>query len=220
MRKTAEDIEREEIEKLLPWYATGTLTRTDAEKVERYLAIHPQMTNQLDLILTEREQAVLANEALALPSDGAFDRLIVTIPGARRVLWRAPGHWITGLLSTPRARGVRWAALAAAAFIVAQAAAITGLLVRERAGTYQAASGQAVAGGVFALVAFADDAKAQAMAQLLAEFDATIVDGPKPGGVYKIRLRTADGSQRSGDALLRRLAERRDVVRIVLPSSN
>ena len=53
---------------------------------------------------------------------------------------------------------------------------------------------------------------------LLADFDATIVDGPKAGGLYKVRLRTEDRSKAAREALMRRLAERRDVVRAVLPS--
>jgi hypothetical protein len=53
---------------------------------------------------------------------------------------------------------------------------------------------------------------------LLTEFDASIVDGPKAGGVYKIRLRTEDRSPAGREALVRRLAERRDIVRAVLPS--
>jgi hypothetical protein len=115
---------------------------------------------------------------------------------------------------------VRWAALAAAALVVVQAAAIAALLVREPGGAYQTASGQADAEGIAALVVFADDARAGAIAKLLTEFDASIVEGPKPGGVYKIRLRTDDRSPGAQEALLRRLAGRSDIVKAVLPSRN
>ena len=93
------------------------------------------------------------------------------------------------------------------------------LAAHERGGTYQTASGGQSSGeGIALLVTFADDAKATAISQLLADLDASIVDGPKAGGVYKIRLRTEDRSPAGREALLRRLAERRDIVRAVLPS--
>lgn len=225
--QTADDIEREEIEMLLPWYATGKLDRADRAKVESYLALHPQLATQLDLIRAEREQAVLANEALGSTSPGALDRLMMSLPAARasvaqRIAGSALFQRVSEFFAAPTARGVQWAALAAAALIVVQAAAITSLVVGGGDARYQTASGRHTGDGfgsaAFAIVVFADDAKASAVARLLAEFDASIVDGPKPGGAYKIRLRTADRSQAAQDALLRRLAERRDVVRAVLPS--
>ena len=93
-------------------------------------------------------------------------------------------------------------------------------VVRSSDQTYRVASGASLADGLSALIAFSDDARAPTIARLLAEFDANIVDGPKPGAVYKIRLRTLDRSQATQDALLSKLAERRDVVRIVLPSTD
>jgi hypothetical protein len=97
--------------------------------------------------------------------------------------------------------------------ILAQAACIAILLTR--APTYRLAAG-AHADGAAALVAFADEAKAADIARFLADFDATIVDGPKPGGVYKIKLRNLDKSP--PDDVLSKLSQHRDIVRIVLPS--
>ena len=51
---------------LLPWYVTGRLDRADAARVESYLARHPQIAAQLDLIRAEREETVMANEALGV----------------------------------------------------------------------------------------------------------------------------------------------------------
>lgn len=225
--QTTQEAEREEIEMLLPWYATGKLDRADMAKVESYLARHPQLSGQLDLIRAEREQTVLANETLGSPPAAALDRLMVSLQAARpglaqRITGSTLFQRVADFFVAPTAHGVRLAALAAAALIVVQAAAITSFLVRNGGSTYETASGQHIGNGfgsaVSALVVFADEAKAPAVARLLAEFDASIVDGPKLGGVYKIRLRTVDRSQDAQDALLRRLAERRDVVRTVLPS--
>jgi len=220
--QSAEELEREEIEMLLPWYVTGRLDRADLAKVEGYLARHPQLRRQLDLVRAEQEQTVRVNEALGAPSAGAIDRMMASLPAHRqgRSPWRAGTalfQVVAEFFSAPTAGGVRWAAVAAAALVVVQAAAIATLLTRSDGGTYQAASGQQPA-GISALVVFADDANAKAISRLLAEFDANIVDGPKAGGVYTIRLRTEDRSQTARDVLLRRLAERRDVVRTVFPS--
>jgi anti-sigma factor RsiW len=222
MTEQAADVEREEIEKLLPWYVTGTLDCAERAKVESYLAGSPHARTQLDLIRAEREQAVFANEALGSPSAGALDRLMASLPTprprlSRRVTGGSPFQRVATFFAVPTALGVRWAAFTAATVSVLLAAAITCLLVRD-GGTYQTAVGQSRGEAVSALIAFEDEARAPAIARLLVEFDASIVDGPKPGGVYRIRLRTAVLQQSERDALLRRLAERRDIVRIVLPS--
>ena len=216
------DIEREEIEMLLPWYVTGRLDAADLAKMEAYLAAHPEVARQLDLARTERDETVAANEALGLPSAGATARLMASLPAARpgwaamRAL-RGGLQQVGDLLAAPTANAVRWAALAAAVLIAVQGIAIVSLL-NERAGTYQTASGGQSGDGIALLVTFADDAKATAISQLLTDFDASIVDGPKAGGVYKIRLRTEDRSTAGREALMRRLAGRRDIVRAVLPS--
>ena len=216
------DIEREEIEMLLPWYVTGRLDAADLAKMEAYLARHPEVARQLDLARTERDETVAANEALGLPSAGATARLMASLPAARpgwaamRAL-RGGLQQVGDLLAAPTANAVRWAALAAAVLIAVQGIAIVSLL-NERAGTYQTASGGQSGDGIALLVTFADDAKATAISQLLTDLDGSIVDGPKAGGVYKIRLRTEDRSPAGREVLMRRLAERRDIVRAVLPS--
>jgi len=216
------DIEREEIEMLLPWYVTGRLDAADLAKMEAYLAAHPEVAHQLDLARSERDETVAANEALGLPSAGATARLMASLPAARpgwaamRAL-RGGLQQVGDLLAAPTANAVRWAALAAAVLIAVQGIAIVSLL-NERAGTYQTASGGQSGDGIALLVTFADDAKATAISQLLTDLDGSIVDGPKAGGVYKIRLRTEDRSTAGREALMRRLAGRRDIVRAVLPS--
>jgi len=216
------DIEREEIEMLLPWYVTGRLDAADLAKMEAYLARHPEVARQLDLARSERDETVAANEALGLPSAAATARLMSSLPAARpgwaamRAL-RGGLQQVGDLLAAPTANAVRWAALAAAVLIAVQGIAIVSLL-NERAGTYQTASGGQSGDGIALLVTFADDAKATAISQLLTDLDGSIVDGPKAGGVYKIRLRTEDRSTAGREALMRRLAGRRDIVRAVLPS--
>src|SRR5262245_64385639 len=95
---TTEEMERAEIEMLLPWYATGRLDRADMARVESYLARHPQLARQLDLVRDEQEQTVAANEALGWPSAGAIDRLTARLPASRGGLsWRAGGQILQGI---------------------------------------------------------------------------------------------------------------------------
>lgn len=215
------DVEREEIEKLLPWYVTGRLDHGDTIKVESYLRQHPHMLAHLDLIRAEREEIIGANEALGSPPAGIGDRLMAALPqtraqGALRGFFLGLSHPLAMLT----ARGMQWAVLGAGLIVFAQAAVIATLMMRAADHTYQTASGASPSRGVVVLVAFADDAKAHAIAQLLGEFGANIIDGPKPGGIYKIRMRSEETSEPARQALLRRLAERRDIVRSVLPGSD
>jgi anti-sigma factor RsiW len=217
-----EEVERDEIEKLLPWYVTGRLERADVGRVEAYLRRHPDMLPQLDLIRAERSETVRGNEAIGVPRAGMGEDVLAALPPSpprraqarRRPSLGRSGGW----LSMPTAGRLQWAALVA--LILAQSAVITGLLIFGGGATYRVAAGPSPGDHLSALVAFADEAKAAAMARLLTEFDATIVDGPKPGGVYKIKVRSRDNSRAAQQQLLDRLAARRDVIRIVLPSGD
>jgi anti-sigma factor RsiW len=218
-----DEVEREEIEKLLPWYVTGRLERTDVGRIEDYLRRHPDMMPQLDQIRAERRETVRANEAIGVPRAGMDEDVLASLPlvRPRRAQSRrrpSVGRFLDRLPGMPTAGRLQWAALVA--LILTQSAVITGLLVFGGGATYRVAAGPSAGDHLSALVAFADEAKAAAMARLLTEFDATIVDGPKPGGVYKIMMRSRDNSRAAQQELLDRLAARRDVIRIVLPSGD
>jgi hypothetical protein len=165
------------------------------------------------------------NAALGAPSAATAEHIMAALPAARPAtaarqalgrLWQQA----QGLFVAPTPGAVRWAAVAVAALVAVETAALVTLLSApgERGGTYQTAAGVETADGIAALVVFADSARASDISKLLTQFDAHIVDGPRAGGIYKIRLRTEDRSPAAREALLRRLAERRDVVRSVLPS--
>jgi anti-sigma factor RsiW len=220
MNNDAVEAEREDIEELLPWYVTGRLASTDKAKIESYLARHPDLSGHLALIRSERDATVRANEAVGPPSTAMLRRLLASLPSNSARNPTAP--WLRGILDLFRsnARAAQWAAMALGLLILAQAATIAVLIVHDRTRTYQVASGAPQSEGVVALIGFSDTATAPAMARLLADFDANIVDGPKPGGVYKIRIRTLERSQSAQHALLAKLAERRDLVRFVVPSSD
>ena len=71
--------ERHEIEALLPWYAAGTLSRRDADRVEQMLAGDHELARRYDLVRQELTDTIHRNEALAAPSACAMERLFVAI---------------------------------------------------------------------------------------------------------------------------------------------
>lgn len=215
--------EREQIEMLLPWYVGGTLDATDRDRVERYLAAHPEVRRQLDLIREERHETILANEALPTPSALALERLMASLPVRRpgllgRLLASEGSRAVAELFTLPTPRAVRYAAYAAACLLLVQSLAITALLVEGNGGGYQTAAGKDGGEGLSFFVAFTDTASTADLTRLLQDFDARIVDGPKPGGIYRVKVRISDRSPVAADAMQRQLAERRDVVRLVLPA--
>src|SRR5262245_16604552 len=167
-----EDSERDEIEKLLPWYVTGKLGLSDTSKVERYLAQHPNALSQLQLIGAERQETIRANEAMGWPRSGLSDRLTTSLPRSAapsRGLWARLGQVFSQVFRQVfsqafsqvfrmhPALATHGAAFAMALLVLAQAAFIMVLLTR--APTYRLAAG-AQGDGTAALIAFVDDAKA------------------------------------------------------------
>jgi anti-sigma-K factor RskA len=71
--------ERHEIEALLPWYAAGTLSRRDADRVEQTLAGDHELARRYDLVRQELAETIHLNEALAAPSACAMEKLFTAI---------------------------------------------------------------------------------------------------------------------------------------------
>jgi anti-sigma-K factor RskA len=67
--------EREEIEALLPWYAAGTLSRRDAQRVEEALARDPELARRYALVREELGETIHLNETLGAPSARTLENL-------------------------------------------------------------------------------------------------------------------------------------------------
>lgn len=217
--KTEEALERSEVELLLPWYVTGRLDATDKARVEAFLAAHPDMKRQLALIREEQEQTAHANEALGAPSRASLESMMASIGRDSRMPLSMRTGWdrISEFFAAPTSEGLRWAAMAAGLLLLIQAAVIGSLLVARSSDTYQTATGKPVPAGVSTLlVGFADGATAPAIAALLSELDAQIVEGPKPGGMYRIRLAKAPATEAERQEIMRRLLTRPEIVKMVL----
>ena len=63
-----EDAERLRIEFLLPWYAAGTLSRSESDRVEKALAGDVELARRYALVLEELADTIMLNEALGAPS--------------------------------------------------------------------------------------------------------------------------------------------------------
>lgn len=221
------DGERESVEMLLPWYQAGTLDAADAERVAAYLERHPEVSQQLALVREEQDAAVTANEALGAPAAGALDRLMASIEAEaeaapdRATAGGALG-WLGQLFGAPLPAGLQWAAGAAMVLIVAQAVALGVLLSQPQPGTgFVPATGEetTLTGGTFALVLFKQDAGAGAITALLSDLEATIVEGPKPDGFYRIRLSSKVLGEAERDALLQRLTGESALVSMAIPAN-
>jgi hypothetical protein len=70
---------RHEIEELLPWYATGTLSGREAERVQQALAGDRELAQRYDLVRRELAETTRLNEALGAPSGRAMDKLFAAI---------------------------------------------------------------------------------------------------------------------------------------------
>lgn len=237
-----------EIEKLLPWFAKGLLEPDDSEKVETYLAAHPEMRRQLDLIAEETLAVEQQHAALGAPSAGGLDRLLGSIDAleAKSGLTAslaasvaASGRagsgitgWIRAFFAGLSSLSMQLVAGAVAVVIVAQAV-IIGNLVHGGSGktdmptvsTFTTAAGpqaktlsQAGMPSGSLLVAFRKDASVGAVNGLLKELGAIVKDGPKAGGFYEIVIAQDHLPAGGIEAVLEQLKARNDVVQFASAS--
>lgn len=188
--------EREEIEALLPWHAAGTLSRREADMVERALATDAGLAAQYETIREDLAETIVANESLGAPSARAMQRLMADIEAdvstARRVRSSFNlGEWLSERLSSFSPRKLAWAGTAAALAIVLQAGLLAGMFVSERQGDIHLASvqsDQVIKGGTYAMITFSSQASIADVNKLLETYKMTVVDGPSGGGVYTVRV--------------------------------
>jgi anti-sigma-K factor RskA len=188
-----QDIEPTEIEALLPWYAAGTLRRRDRQQVEAALRNDPALAQQADLAREELAETISLNESLGVPTARAMDRLMAAIDdetlAARKL---ASPRVIAGRFATfiagfsPRTLAI--AASVACLAIALQASVLVSMLAKPAAEQNVAANVTARPHGSYAMVRFAREASAAEITRFLETNQATLVDGPRPGGVYRVRI--------------------------------
>ncbi len=190
--------ERDEIEALLPWHAAGTLSRRDAARVEEALAKDDALARSYALVREELGETIHLNETLGAPSARAFEKLMAGIEAeggpARQVRGGLSfGEWLSERLAALSPRTLTLASAVAAVAILLQAGVIAKLYVGQNGtrGAYETASKHPttdLGAGSFALVGFKQEATSAEITAFLQANKIAIVDGPRAGGLYRVRL--------------------------------
>jgi anti-sigma factor RsiW len=213
--------EPDEIEALLPWYVTGKLTPEESARVARYLETHAEAATHVQIAQEERAEVIAANEMLGLSSSRAFERLMASASARpqRRTLSSLVTKWVEQFgdwLESFTPVQLSAIAVAAALVLLIQAVSIGLLLVERPAGeSYQTASGPRASStttGTFAIVSFVPGASIGDVAAFLSEIDAEIVEGPKGGGIYRLRLSNEHLLPAAAEAAVQKLVQKKSLI--------
>ena len=210
--------ERDEIEGLLPWYVSGRLEPDDIARVETYLAGNPDMRKRLELVRKEQNETVYLNMSVNAEPFTSADQFMELAGGAQSApVGGGLKAWFSGLLEMPLFGTARLVGVAAVLLVLAQAAAIVMLAGSRDGGEYRQASGdtQAVSQDSFVLVRFTEGASVAGIAKMLMDLNMTIADGPKAGGLFRIRIGVADMSASDRERQIEALTGRKDMVAFV-----
>lgn len=225
-RNLNDNAERRAVSELLPWYAAGTLSAADTARVEAALAADATLRDELDIVREDQDAALILAEASPRPSARVLDELMRKVEAEpaklAHVAARAKSSiadWLGEKLALLAPRTLAYAAGAAALALVVQAGVI-GSSFLGQPGQYQTASHaparSAPAEGAFVLVGFNGDATAADIARVLGAVNGSIVDGPRPGGFYRVRI----GAGTTGlDKAVTTLRGETRVVRFVGPAT-
>ena len=207
--------EREDLEALLPWHAAGTLSRRDADRVEKALAGDRELARRFDLAREELNETILLNETLGAPSARAMEKLFAAIDAEPvrkpKVSFDLAGR-LAAFVSSFSPRTLAFAGSAAVLAIVIQAGVIGTSLFNEahQGGTELASAG--VTDGTLAVVRFAPKADAVDITKFLVANKASLVDGPKNGSIYTIRLPETGQAK---DELIKRMQAQTTIVEFI-----
>lgn len=191
---TKEAPERDEIEDLLPWHAAGTLSRRDSQRVEEALSRSPELARRYALVREELGETIHLNETLGAPSSRAMEKLFAQIdaePARRPAPSLNLGARFAEFFASLSPRTLAWSASAAAIAILLQAGLLAGIALQQQTPAgYQTASAPATDPGVgaFTLIRFAPQASFDDINKFLEANNLSIVAGPVPGGLYRVRV--------------------------------
>lgn len=184
-----------DIEALLPWHAAGTLSRSEAARVETALARDAELARRYDLVREELEGTIHLNESLGAPSARASEKLFAMIdaePKRAQLPSFSLGAWLSGFVAGFSPRTLAYAGAAAMLAIVVQAGVIGGVLLKGNGpATYETASapsGAAATDGSYAMIRFSAQASAADVTRFLEANNLSIAAGPVAGGMYRVRV--------------------------------
>jgi hypothetical protein len=219
--------ERRDIEALLPWHAAGTLSRRDAQRVDEALEHDEDLAQQFALVREELAETIHLNETLGAPSSRAMERLLAGIEADARPRKQRfdLAAFIAERLSMFSPRTLAWSAAAAVLAIVLQAGLLAGLYVGgDRSGgggSMQLSSYEThipLAPGSYALIAFAPQASAADVTKFLESHKVSVVDGPRPGGFYTVRVSVTALPKAELARIVKQMQDDNKVVRFASPT--
>lgn len=179
-----EDLPEDEVELLLPFYVNGTLGEADRQAVESWLAENADASAHLLRANEELELTRMDSDALGMPSRQVLDTLMSKV-GAQPA--RAEGMGIVQRIWDMLSPRYAFAGAAALCAVIALQAGYIVYAGQNAPAQYQTATGETTAfSGPTALVAFSGEVEMTRIADTLTELGLTIVDGPKPGGIFVV----------------------------------
>lgn len=210
-------LEPQDVEELLPWYVTGRVTREEARGVEAALKMMPDLAEKLAAVQREREAIARGSEAVEAPPPDNLQRLLQQVETTRQSPKgeaAAPGtDWLNAVFG----RRIVWQMAFAAACVAIVAMGVR-LYDPATSTGYGTAAGIAGAeSGATLIVTFQPAAASSEISALLTALDAVIVDGPKPGSAYVVRLPSNDPDDVS--AAMAALLAKKTLVQSVLRGS-
>jgi hypothetical protein len=187
------DRERKTIEDLLPWHAAGTLSGCDVDRVEDALACDPTLARSDDLVREELNETILLNETLGAPSARTIEKLFAAIDAeptrSPKISYVLVGR-LAAFVSSLSPGTLAWVATAAVLTIVMQAGLIVTSLVKAAQRTELAFTG--LNDSSIAIVRFVPKANVADITRFLEVNRVSVIEGPKRGGTYTIRLPVTD----------------------------
>ena len=183
-----------DIEELLPWHAAGTLSRSDARRVEKALASDPELAHRYALVRDEFGETIHLNETLGAPSAHAMENLFAKIdaePARRPAMSFNLVARAAEFFASFSPRTLAFAGGAAVLAILLQAGIIASVVIKEKSvGGYETASAPSTDPGVgaFTLIRFAPQASGDDITKFLEANKFSVAGGPMAGGLYKVRV--------------------------------
>jgi hypothetical protein len=191
---TKNKLAHSDVEELLPWHAAGTLSRSDARRVEDALAHDPELARRYALVRDELGETIHLNETLGAPSAHAMEKLFAKIdaePARKPAVSLNLGARVAEFFASFSPRTLAFAGGAAVLAILLQAGFIAGVMLKEtKTSGYETASAPSTDPGVgaFTLIRFAPQATQDDVTKFLAVNRLSIASGPMAGGLYKVRV--------------------------------
>jgi len=154
----------------------------------------PELARRYELVREELGQTIHLNETLGAPSARAMEKLFAKIdaePARRQAVSLNLGMRIAEFFASLSPRTLALSASVAVIAILLQAGLIAGIVLKDHnTAGYETASAPSTDPGVgaFTLIRFAPQVTVDDINKFLEANKLSIVAGPVPGGLYKVRV--------------------------------